>query len=208
MGRDLYWYVLPRTIEHDTSKELCFQYEYEEDESVVISNIYEKVTGECSEFDYTQQEGESRAQFVERMKQHKNKVETIAYAYKWDNEYKGKWCSKCSMFVNGVFQQDILIDEAHIGHSYSSPYWRSSWSIRNFVLGTSPKRLVSRFKNDHMYSEVTQYYVQWAKDQLKELGVPLRQSDKEAYEETMTVINFLDKWTQNEDVIVIIHNEC
>jgi hypothetical protein len=30
MGHDLYWYVLPRAIEHDTTKELCFQYEYEE----------------------------------------------------------------------------------------------------------------------------------------------------------------------------------
>lgn len=208
MGRDLYWYVLPRAIEHETSKELCFQYEYEEDENVVISHVYEKVTGECSDFDFTQQEGESRAQFFERMKQHKNKVDTIAYEYKWDDEHKDKWCAKCSMFANGIFQNRIIIDKAHIGHSYSSPYWASSWSIRNFVLGTSQSKFVSLFKNDHMYSEVTQYYVQWAKEQLEELGDPLRQSDKEAYEETMIVINFLDKWTRNADVIVIMDDEC
>lgn len=100
------------------------------------------------------------------------------------------------MFANGIFQ-----------NSYSSPYWGLSWSIRNFLLCTSQSRFVSLFKNDHMYSEVTQHYIQWAKGQLQELGDPLRQSDKEAYEETMNVIDFLNKWTQQEDVIVIMDDE-
>jgi hypothetical protein len=157
MGRDLNWYVLPTTIEHATTKELCFQYEYEEDANVVKSNIYEKVTGKNSEFDYVQQEGESATEFCRRRKQHNDEVDEIVFDY--DDEHKDKWCPKCSMFANGLYANGLLIDQAHIGHSYSSPYWSSSWSIRNFLLGTSQSRFVSLFKNDHMYREVTQDYV-------------------------------------------------
>lgn len=207
MGRDLYWYVLPKNIEHDTSKQLCFNYEYQKDECEVISEVYEKNTGKCSKFDYEDIGGENGLSFLQRMKDFENEVNSTAYQVMFDEKHKDSWCPKCYLFANGIFSSDLVREQIHISHSYSSPYWASAWNIQSLFLGTSYSKFVGLFRNDSMYREVTRYHIQIAKGQLEELGEPLRTSDKIAFEETMEVIEFLDKWTQEKNFIVIMEDE-
>jgi hypothetical protein len=58
-----------------------------------------------------------------------------------------------------------------------------------------------------MYRQIESSDVQSARRTIHELGEPFRSSDKEAYEETMEILNFLDTWTQMDDVIVIMEDE-
>lgn len=207
MGRDLYWYVLLRDVHHDTAKKLCFNYEYQLDENEVISHVYERMTGTSSKFDYKDIEGESGKSFLQRMKDFKNNVNSTTFDVMMNDSCKNYWCPKCSMFANGIFASSLVQQHIHIRHSYSSPYWTSSWNIQDFFIGTSNSQFVSLFRNENMYREVTKYHVQVAKGKLEELGEPLRTSDKEAYEETMKVIEFLDEWTEKDNVIVIMEDE-
>ena len=59
-----------------------------------------------------------------------------------------------------------------------------------------------------MFREVSREDVLYAIESIKKLGTPLRNSDIQACEETTSVLNFLDKWTKNEDVYVIMDDEC
>ena len=207
MGRDLYWYVLPRDVRHDATKQLCFNYEYQPDESEVISHVYERMTGKSSKFDYKDIEGESGKSFLQRMKDFENNVNSTTFDVMMNDKYKHHWCPKCYMFANCIFASSLVQEHIHIRHSSSSPYWKSSWNIQDLSIGTSNSQFISLFRNDNMYREVTKYHVQVAKGKLEELGDPLRTSDKEAYEETVKVIEFLEKWTEKDDVIVIMEDE-
>lgn len=207
MGRDLYWYVLSRDVQHDTTKNLCFNYEHQHDEDEVISDVYERITGKSSKFDYKYIEDESGTLFFTRRNDFINEVNSTTFDIMTSDKYKPDWCPKCCMFANGVVASDLVQEHIHICHSYSSPYWTSSWNIQHLCIGTSKSQFVSLFRNDNMYREVTKYHVQVAKGRLEELGLPLRTSDKEAYKQTMEVIEFLDKWTEKDNVIVIMEDE-
>ncbi len=208
MGRDMYWYILPKTLEHDTTKKLCFQYEFQEDDEIVISQVYERMTNESSQFDFKNiDEEESCKMLHERIVNFRNNVEQTAFEYMCNDDAKELWCPKCSMFANGISSSGLVMNKIHIRHSYSNSYWTSSWNIQNLFLGTSYSSFICLFKNDCMLKEVTQYHVQLARKQIEYLGAPLRTSDKEACEETKQVLDFLDKWIQNEDVIVIMEDE-
>lgn len=66
MGRDLSWYVVPKNIEHDKTKKLCLDYEFQGDEEDVKAEVYEKVTGESPLFDYKYNENETHKEYYER----------------------------------------------------------------------------------------------------------------------------------------------
>lgn len=129
----------------------------------------------------------------------------------WDciNNYDGKhdWCAKCHMFVRGIYDNPLVIAHEHIGHSYSSPYWWSKWNIKDMYLGSADDEFVRLFNPQIHYGVIDNEDVRNAIEKVADLGEPLRTSDKEACEETMRVLNFLDEWTQKEDVFVIMEDE-
>lgn len=203
MGRDLYLYVLPKTIEHNTSKKFCFQFEFQEDEESIISKVYERATGRSSTFNHFDDHGVGNTSY-KKQKEFNVHIHETAFKYMFRDEHKDDWCCKCSLFANGIFSSKLIIDKVHIHHAYSSSYWMSLWNIQDLYLGTSTSSFGNLFRNDCSYREVRFEDVQMAYRQINELGAPLRESDIMAYEETLKVLEFLEKWTQQENVIVIM----
>lgn len=209
MGRDLSWYVIPKNIEHDKTKKICLDYEFQGDKEDVEAEVYEKVTGESPLFDYTHLDGETTGEFFKRKKDFDDKICRITYEYisDYDEKHKDEWCPKCQMFADGLYGASVVLAKTEIHHSYSSLYWRSKWNIKDMYLGSSDTEFVRLFRDDYYYREITADDVERAIEQIKDLGVPKRNSDIEACEETMSILSFLKKWTQQEDVIVIMEDE-
>jgi hypothetical protein len=208
MGRDLNWYVIPRDYKHDTSKQMCLNWEFQGDEEDVNNEIYEKATSESSQFDYMRVEGETHHEYFNRRDAFHAKVKDVVYDYKWEKSHKEEWCPTCLMFARGMYDNAMIIADEHIGHSYSNPCWSSAWNIKDLYLGSSHTSFVKLFRNDNMYREITQDDVEHAVKSIQELGKPLRNSDIETCEETMRVLEFLKKWTADPKVIVIMEDEC
>lgn len=209
MGRDLYWYVIPRNIEHDKTKNICLDYEFQGDEEDVKAEVYKKVTGKSPLFDYTNVEGETIKEYFARKKAFEDNIDKVAYEYinDYNEKHREEWCPKCHMFANGLHGASTVVAKTHIGHSYSSLYWRSKWNIKDMYLGSADTEFVKLFRDEYYYREVSVYDVERAIEQIKDLGVPKRNSDIEACEETMSILNFLKHWTEKEDVIVIMEDE-
>ena len=179
MGRDLVWYVLTNTWDHDTSK-LCFQWDYQPDAQDVLESILQNV----------------------------DEINTPneAWSYMYALGTKNTMCPTCLTFARGLYGSPKIIKSEHVGHGYSNPIWSSEWNIRNLCSG-SHTPFVKRFRNDNMYSEITRNNVIYALEQLELLGQPRRTSDKEAYEESRRLLDFFIEWTSIPDVIVIFEDE-
>lgn len=209
MGRHLSWYVVPKNIEHNKNKMICLDYEFQCDEEEVKAEVYEKVTGKSSLFDYTSQEGETTRDFCKRKRDFDDNICKVAYEYIYDygEKHQDEWCPKCHMFANGLYDTSVILAKHDIQHSYSSLYWRSKWNIKDMYLGSSETEFVRLFRDDYYYREITVEDVERALEIIQGLGVPKRNSDIKACDETMSILNFLKKWTQKEDVIVIMEDE-
>lgn len=209
MGRALSWYIVPKNIEHNKTKNLCLDYEFQGDEEDVKAEVYEKVTGKSPLFDYKYNENETHKEYYERKTDFEYNVSNVAwdYLHDYDDKHKDEWCPKCHMFANGLYGASAVLAKTSIHHSYSSPYWRSRWSIKDMYLGSSDTEFVRLFRDDYYYREITTDDVERALEEVKHLGTPKRNSDIEACEETTSVLNFLKYWTEKDDVIVIMEDE-
>lgn len=208
MGRDLHWYVVPKDLQHDKTKQICLDYEFQGDEEDVKYELYEKITNESPLFNYERLDGESHKEYIKRKKDFDCNISSINYDYMYDDKNRDKWCPKCHMFAKGLYDCVALLDSENMHHSYSSLYWGSKWNIKDMYLGASDTEFLNLFRNDNMFREVSREDVLYAIESIKKLGTPLRNSDIQACEETTSVLNFLDKWTKNEDVYVIMDDEC
>lgn len=126
--------------------------------------------------------------------------------YPYKKEELEKWCPKCFLYVHGVYKCAILKDSISIRHSYSNPIWKSKWNIRNFYMGDSKTDFCKRFDSDRLYREITEMHLKYTKIDFQDLGEPIRTSDKEAYEETMKIIKFIEN-NLHQDNIIIFQNE-
>lgn len=207
MGRDLEWYVVPKNMQHDKTKQVCLDYEFQGDEEDVKYELYEKIINESPLFDHKRYDGEPDNEYYRRWKAFDENLISVNYEYKYDDKHRDKWCPKCHMFTNGPNNCVALLDSKNIHHSYSSLYWGSKWNIKDMYLGSSETEFINLFRNDNMFREVSQEDVLYAIESIKKLGTPLRNSDIEACEETMNVLSFLDKWTKRDDVYVIMEDE-
>ena len=178
MGRSLQWYILPKNIEHDKTKQICIDLEFEpeDDDSEIKEEVYKIIN-------------------------YKSWYDCI------DNDNAKCWCPKCHMYVNGLYDSSLLIDSLDISHSYSNSIWRSDWNVREIYMGSYKTDFVRRFKKDRMYREIFKDNLLKSMDLYEELGTPIRTSDVEAKEETLHVVNFLNKYLDNENYRVIIADE-
>lgn len=204
MGRSLNFYALPCKMEHDTSKKLCFNWDFQDDEEIMRDDIYERVKDPNDKDDLSSGMG----YFKNLTKQEEKKCEVL-YNYMYtDNAEKSHWCPVCYLYASGIYGSSLIIAEESVNHSYSNPIWNSRWNIKDQWIGSSNTSFVRKFRDDSMYREVTAHDIEIALERLDELGTPLRQSDKEACEETTRVLQFLKHWTEKDDIIVILEDEC
>jgi hypothetical protein len=190
MGRDIYWYAMQKTYEHDPSKSICIDLEYELEHCTDVYNkIYDKYHTDESE---------------DLFLKHINK-DKLGESYYW--ELTNKWCPKCHLYVHGLFHSPLLIDEHHIQHSYSNPIWSSDWNVRDTYMGSSRTDFIRHFSKDRLYREITIAEFEDVVERYNKIGKPIRDSDREAFEEAQDVFEFIRKWIYKDDVRVVISDE-
>jgi hypothetical protein len=189
MGRSINFYIVPKNIPHDTTKQLCFSWEFQDDECEIEIDICWKLMPNV---------------ILDKAAKHKLLYENL-YGYDIDVCH---WCPKCFMFANGLYSSPVLLASECISHSYSNGIWNSKWNIKDLWLGSSSSSFVNLFRNDYLYREICSDDIRIAFETIEDLGEPLRISDKEACEETLRVLNFLREWTSNENVYVILEDEA
>ena len=195
MGRTLTWYVIPKNLEHDKSKQICLDLEFEPEESREIKEkVFNIVNPENEEITDT-----SRESFFKRDKE----IREVYQKYRYKDEV---WCQKCQMYNNGSCSSSS-IDSISVQHSYSNVIWDSDWNIKEQYIGSRTTDFVRRFNSTHLYREILECHVDSAFTTVYNLNTPYRSSDVEAKEETLKVLHFLKTKLKIPNVRVIIQDE-
>lgn len=189
MGRSLNFYVVPKNIPHDTSKQLCFSWEFQDDEREIEDDVCWKLMPNV---------------ILDKATRYTLLLQNL-YGYDIDTSH---WCPKCLMFAIGLHASPVLLASECCSHSYSSPVWGSKWNIKDLWLGSSNSPFVNLFRDECLYREISRDDVRNAFSTIKDLGEPLRKSDKDVCEETLRILNFLQEWTDKDDVHVILEDEA
>lgn len=189
MGRSIDFYIVPKHISHDTSKKLCFSWEFQDDEHEMETDICWKLMPN------TILDKATRCTLL---------LNNL-YGYDIDTSH---WCPKCLMFANGLHSSPVLLASESCSHSYSNPIWNSKWNIKDLWLGSSNTSFVNLFRDEHLYREIFLDDVLDAFKTIEALGQPLRKSDKNACDETLRLLRFLREWTEKDDVHVILEDEA
>ena len=205
MGRSLDWYIVPRECAHDATKKFCFGWEFQDDEKVIEDQVLERVGASR---DVWPQDFPSLDEYYKQRKVQQAEKNSLLYKYLWDydSEHNKDWCPKCKTFARGLYGSPIVLAHHHVNHSYSNPVWQSRWNLKDMYLG-SESEYTRLFRDEKYYREIDSYDVEKALETIADLGKPFRKSDIETYNETMDVLDFCKKWTQDETVRVIMEDE-
>jgi len=196
MGRSIRWYIFPGNLEHDKTKKICFDLEFEPEKDddtdlkIKLFNILNPDIDDIDDIYYWK---------------HKKDIDDIWQLYIHSNEYKSISCEKCKTYLIGIHINSI--DSIDISHSYSDPYWNSEWDLKHFHMGSSRTDLVRRFSNDKLYREISKKDIDETYRMIEDLGEPIRTSDKVAKIETLHVLDFLKKSSIIENMHIILQDE-
>ena len=208
MGRSLSWYIIYCNIEHDKTKQVCldFEFEPEQDDFELKEKFSELVNPDFKKYDFDNDDNNCCTN-------NGMKAKKISEYYKeinlnWNSiKYNDIICPKCLMYKSGWFNKNVVIDSIGVSHSYSNPIWDSDWSISDIHMCSSKSNFIRRFSKKHMYAEVSDKDIEYAFRTLESLGEPIRHSDREAYDETIKVLDFLKKYSNRDDVYIIFQND-
>lgn len=204
MGRDLALYVLSRNIEHDKTK-MCIDLEFEPEKDEIDELIYRCINPDEKEPERT---NDFNMNIIKRIKRNEVIQEcTYKYVNSYVKEDILKWCPKCCMYARGLYISNlydcsIVKTSINIGHSYSNPIWNSKWNIKDLYIGDSMTDFCKRFESKWMYREITADEFKKTKDYIAYLGEPIRTSDKDAYNETLDIFDFIEKNLDPDNIII------
>ena len=191
MGRDLSWYIIPKTLAHDSSKPVCLHLEFEPEKDDKGDLLYTHFYPEDGSHD----------------KKRQTLCQDLEYTHIEDTN--AEWCSLSHLYMNGgLYFSKLVLEKYDVQHKYSNPIWNSDWNIKGFYMGSSTTPFLRKFnQNHHMYREINAYDIANVVKHLERLGDPVRTSDKMALEETMEVLRFLKKWVERDDVRMVMQDE-
>lgn len=205
MGRYLSWYIIPKQIDHDATKEICFKLESEPDQEDIEDLIYEHVHGKKE-----MQEHNTLPRSVEWFKKNnelrKSKL-ALSVEYRDNKSHKHKWCPKCLMFVNGLYDSPLVIAKKHISHSYSNPILDSEYDIKRMYMGSANTPFILLFSEEKMYREITKDDIDFAYEELGNMGNCDKEGDIEAKEEAHCVLDFLSLYADDTNLRMIIDDD-
>lgn len=202
MGRHLTWYIISSKMEHDKTKQICFDLEYEPESHEIDEKIFNIVNPDIKEINYVDYptNADRRKAYHERQKEISE-----CGKYTYNDNRKNQWCQTCFTYFKGIYYNSI--DSIDVLHSYSNPIWRSHWNVKDLYMGSSTTGFIRRFSTERQYREIFENDVNIAFRTIEDLGLPISTSDIEAKEETLKVLNFLKKYTGMNDVRIIISDE-
>lgn len=209
MGRSLNWYILPKNIEHDKSKQLCLDIEYqpEKDDCEIRHKLYNIINPDAKKIDDRYIDTDTFKKWIEESRLRDEEEKKLERHYLYSDDKKNCWCPMCLMYINGLYDTSLVIDSFNISHSYSNPIWGSDWNVKNLYMGDSTTDFVRCFDNDQMYREISKDDVERAFKTIENTGKAIRVSDREAKEETLQVLEFLKKYMEDDNVRMIISDE-
>jgi hypothetical protein len=207
MGRSLSWFIIPKNIEHDKTKKICIDLEYqpEDDDLEIKEKVFKIVNPNVKDSPDYKDFPSNKEWFMAYNKRNKEIKDSWYLITYHKNEC---WCPKCLMYINGLYGCQLLIDSMYISHSYSNSIWESDWNVKSLYMGSSTTDFVRRLKTDNLYREIFEDDIERCFSILESQGNTIRPSDIEAKEETLSVLKFLQKYVANNDVRVIISDEC
>lgn len=201
MGRTIEFYIVKKDIQHDKSRPLCFDFEFEPDEYDLKEILYEYEYGKIENW-ITKPKEE-----LQLIRQRKQDV-ILKYLHSGSDEERNKqWCPKCKIFTQGFYKSEYVIDMYTSSHSYSNSIWQSKFNVHDMYIGSFNTDFVNLFKIEHCYRETCQADIERTIRYLEQFGQPVRESDKEAYDETINILNFLKSYSKRDDVRLIISDE-
>ena len=203
MGIDLFFYVIEKKMEHDPTK-ICLELECEPHTNYLklqtrFFHIIHPTAKPINRDDYQMEMDYYVAHHNRRDEEYRV----------WDTcKYADLWCPKCKMYKYGFWGCDYIIDKLNIHHSAGNPIWDSDWNIRQFSLGDSMTDFIRGFTTEYpMLREISEDDIARVYEIFEELGDPPIQNDIDAKEETIYVLEFLQKYAKRDDVRLIISDE-
>lgn len=206
MGKSLNWYVIPKDIIHDQSKQLCFNWEFQDDEEEIEEAVFNQVV-DVKDREIVKHKDESMVDYFTRKTEHQKHRSRLLYKHLYDDKALPMWCPKCHLFAHGIYNSPLILAHKDVHHSYSNPMLNSKWDVGSFYLGSSLTDFARLFRDDQLVREIDTDNINRALETIKELGEPRRKSDKDACSETIEVLSFLKEWTCKDDVIVLMVDE-
>lgn len=197
MGKSLSWYVIPSNIAHDATKSICFNLDCEPEKDELYELLYDKIKPDND--DDPLDNVATLKEYKELKKLENEKV----YNFSTTNE----WCDKCSLFTNGLNSSQLSVAAHSINHSNQNPIWDSSWGIKKILFGNYSTDFVNCFSSKRMYSEIEKNDVSSAEASICNKGTLKRTIDKEALEETTEILNFLKKYIDKKEYMIIMEGE-
>lgn len=189
MGKALNWYIIDKTVLHtrihthtqDKNKDLhCFNWDCEPEKDTKYEEMFEIL---------------------------KNNIND---RFTWLNYLKvesklDKICPVCLWYYEHYHEKlKIVLDNRTIGHSYSNPILGSDWFIDNLYLGKDCRD----YDREHgSVRTIDIIDIEYVYIKLNDLGIPKRESDKEAYEETLDILEWTKTWLEDPNVSIIFFGE-
>lgn len=213
MGRTLEFYVLKKHMEHDTTREICLNLECEPDDYDLKELLYIHEYGDDDCVNCVGDEKKFTNYLKKTPEEHKEirkKKDDLIIKYVCgsdEEELNRIWCPKCKIFTQGFYKSHYAIDMRSVSHSYSNPIWESKFNIQNIYLGCFHTDFVKLFRDDKCYRETCKEDIERSYRYIHQYGEPEDEVDKEAYEETLEILDFFKSWSDRNDVILIVEDE-
>lgn len=114
----------------------------------------------------------------------------IDYGRVWDAFKAGQICDRCTWFFQGGDKSAMVLEKHHIHHANCNPVLRSDWFVDRFMWRGFTAR-----EYDNSYAPCYRLFLEdipKMHNDIESLEKPIRDSDKEAYEETMDTLSWIE----------------
>lgn len=183
----MFWFIVPKVIEHDNTKPMCLELECEPKNDGVKVMIYEKINGKV-----TITKNGCLCQVAQDYKRGKKKEE---------------WCPACHMYLEGLHDSSLVIADKEVSHSYFNPILDSRFDVQRLYLGSDKTEFARRFSRNRRYREISALDVERAFECIEQMGACVRRSDQDAKDEALRVLEFLKRFNDDDSVRMIIADD-
>jgi hypothetical protein len=198
MGRDLSFHLVNPNIQHDTSRKICLNYEFQPTCDELKEQLHTFLYPNHDESEYSSL----------KKAQDNCLVENKLNVYEKNNiKPNADWCQRCHMFADGLHCSTANLTSISFQNSYSNPIWSSDWHFYNMHPGSSHSDFCNRFSQDKMYRQISRECIDNINFFLNDYGKAYRTDDLDALNETQRVIDFCERFIDEPDRIIIYSSE-